>query len=45
MIVKLIYPDLGKEAEAEMIEWLQDWIDDKEEPGPLRHVIRMEVEK
>ncbi len=44
MIVKLFYPDWGKEQEQCLIDWLQAWIDDKLEPGPLRHVIKMEVE-
>ncbi len=37
--------DLGEEANQCLIEWLQEKIDDKSNPSPLRYVDRMEIEE
>ncbi len=47
MKIILIYPELEKDTEEVIIDWLQDWIDDKSGTfiNPLKHCEAMEVER
>jgi len=45
MKIILIYPDLGKQTEDEIVDWIKEFIKDKSRPSPLRYSEIMEVER
>ena len=44
MKIILTYPDLGKEAEAEIVDWIHQIIKNPVKPSPLKYVKNVEVQ-